>query len=233
MRLDAPTSVLPGSSNDLSTMDYLDAYYHDTVFMHNTLIRAFNGITSQALRIQPFEIPPFSTYVDAFCETLRRHCEGENSTIFPRLASYVPLTGADNLAVLEALERVEEWVREAVRVPEKVDLAELLAAMEAMAPRFTASTHDQVKFMSPSTLRPCIAGPELRGLVNDDIAWIAQNSKMEYLIPFLVLHHDRTTNAFWPGLPEEVKSVIPALIETHAAAWVYAPFDLSGQPQAH
>lgn len=88
--------------------------------------------------------------------------------------------------------------------------------------------------MSSSTLRPCIAGPELRDLVNgkgatfmgaitlshhfalDDIAWIAQNSRMEYLVPFLVLHHDRSTNQFWPGLPEEARSALPALIETHA-----------------
>lgn len=52
---------------------------------------------------------------------------------------------------------------------------------------------------------------------SDDIAWIAQNSRIDYLVPFLVLHHDRSTNEFWPGLPEEAKSALPALIETHAA----------------
>lgn len=233
MHPEAPISIIPASPNDLSTMDYLDAYYHDTAFMHNTLIRAFNGIIKQTLKIQPFEIPPFATYVAAFCETLRRHCEGENSIIFPRLASHVPLNGADNLAVLDGLERVEEWVREAVRVPEKADPTELKAGMEAMAPSFIASTHEQVELISPSTLRTCIAGPELRGLVNDDIAWIAQNSRIDYLVPFLVLHHDRSTNEFWPGLPEEAKSALPALIETHAASWLYAPFDLSGLPRSH
>lgn len=57
---------------------------------------------------------------------------GENSIIFPRLASHVPLNGADNLAVLDGLERVEEWVREAVRVS---DIHLLCSVRQRQQPR--------------------------------------------------------------------------------------------------
>lgn len=227
-----PIALIAASGADLSTMDYVDAYQHDTALMHNTLIRAFNGIVAQALKVLPSEMESFACYVDAFCETLRRHCEGENTVIFPRIATHVPLNGADNQAVLRRLIRVEEWTRDAIQTPEKADPIELMAAMEIMAPAFEENMHGQVKLMTASALASCISGPELRGLVNDDLAWIAQNSRMEYLLPFITLHHDRSTNEIWPGLPDEAKNVLPALIESHAEAWNFAPFDLSGRPRS-
>jgi hypothetical protein len=50
----------------------------------------------------------------------------------------------------------------------------------------------------------------------DDIAWIAQNSRMEYFLPFLVLHHDFSTNEAWPGLPDEAKSALPELVAANS-----------------
>ncbi|KAG9086200.1 hypothetical protein FS749_003850 [Ceratobasidium sp. UAMH 11750] len=228
----APIPTLACASADLASMDYLDAYCHDTALMHNTLIRAFNGIIARVLKIQPCEIPAFSVYVAAFCETLRRHCEGESSIIFPRFRSHGALDSTDNLAVVQRLKRVEEWVRDATEAPEKSDPAELKAAMEILAPVFASNMHDQVKWLSPTTLREFVSGPELRALVNDDIMWIGQNSHIEYLLPFLFLHHDRTTNACWPGLPEQAKSALPELVGMHPDSWVYAPFDLAGNPRS-
>ncbi|QRV97943.1 Hemerythrin HHE cation binding domain [Ceratobasidium sp. AG-Ba] len=223
----APIPVLDCVSADLETMDYLDAYIYDTSMMHNALIRGFNSVVTQAAKIQPCEISAFATYVAAFCETLRRHCEGENEIIFPRLVTHVALDGSDNVAVLQKLERVEEWVREAVETPQKTDPMELKTAMEILAPAFASNMHDQVKQMSPTLLRPFTSCPELRALVDDDIMWIGQNSHMEYLLPFLFLHHDRTANAFWPGLPAEAKAAVPALVGMHSESWSYAPFSVN------
>ncbi|QRV83838.1 hypothetical protein RhiJN_11854 [Ceratobasidium sp. AG-Ba] len=241
----APIPVLDCVPADLETMDYLDAYIYDTSMMHNALIRGFNSVVTQAAKIQPCEVSAFATYVAAFCETLRRHCEGilivnqrnqsianpgtvgENEIIFPRLVTHVALDGSDNVAVLQKLERVEEWVREAVETPQKTDPMELKAAMEVLAPVFALNMHDQVKQMSPALLRPFTSGPELRALVDDDIVWIGQNSHMEYLLPFLFLHHDRTTNAYWPGLPAEAKAAVPALVGMHSESWTYAPFSVN------
>ncbi|KAG9093609.1 hypothetical protein FRC06_011434 [Ceratobasidium sp. 370] len=136
--------------------------------MHNTLIRAFNGIVARALMIQPCEIPAFSVYVAAFCETVRRHCEGENTIVFPRFGSQVALDGADNLAVLQGLKRVEGWVQGATEAPEKTDPAELKAAMEVLAPVFASNMQGQVKRLSPASLCNFVSGPELRALVNGD-----------------------------------------------------------------
>ncbi|CAE6450866.1 unnamed protein product [Rhizoctonia solani] len=222
--------TIAGTSTDLSTMDYLDAYRHDTAFMHNTLIRAFNQIGAKAMKVLPVEMASFSKYVDAFCETLRRHCEGENTIIFPRLAEYTPLNGEDNTAVLGYLERIEQWVREAVQLPEKADPTELIAAMEVMAPIFSENMHEQLNHMSSSALGVSLSGPELRALVNDDIAWIAHNSRMEYFLPFLVLHHDCSTNEIWPSLPDAAKDVLPELVAENSECWQYAPFNLAGQP---
>ncbi|KAG8740046.1 hypothetical protein FRC10_004804 [Ceratobasidium sp. 414] len=168
MPTSAPIPTLACTSADLVTMDYLDAYCHDTALMHNTLIRAFNGIVARVLKIKPCEFPAFSVYVAAFCETLRRHCEGENSTIFPRFASHITSDILDNSAVLQRLKRVEEWVRGATEAPEKTDPAELKAAMEVLAPVFASNMQDQVKCLSPALLRDFVSGPELRALVNGD-----------------------------------------------------------------
>ncbi|CUA74179.1 hypothetical protein RSOLAG22IIIB_11013 [Rhizoctonia solani] len=222
-----PTMV--GTSADLATMDYADAYSHDTTFMHNTLIRAFNQIGAKAMKIPPPEIIDFATYVDAFCETLRRHCEGENTIIFPRISAHTSLNGEDNAALLSCLERVEQWVRDTAQLPEKADPTELVAAMEVMAPVFSKNMHEQPKHMSPSVLRSALSGPELRDLVNTDIAWVAQNSRMEYLLPFLVLHHDISTNEAWPGLPEMAKKALPELAAVNLGCWKYAPFTLREQ----
>ncbi|KAH7329790.1 hypothetical protein B0J17DRAFT_709904 [Rhizoctonia solani] len=214
-----PTIV--GTLTDLSTMDYLDAYRHDTAFMHNTLIRAFNQIGAKARKVLPVEMASFAKYVDAFCE---------NTIIFPRLAEFIPLNGEDNTTVLEYLERVEQWVREAVQLPEKADPIELIAAMEDMAPVFSKNMHEQLDHMSPSALGAAVSGPELRTLVNNDIAWIAQNSRMEYFLPFLVLHHDCSTNEIWPSLPDAARSVLPELVAANPECWQYAPFNLAGRP---
>ncbi|EUC56437.1 hypothetical protein RSOL_179410, partial [Rhizoctonia solani AG-3 Rhs1AP] len=221
-----PTIV--GSPADLSTMDYTNAYRHDTAFMHNTLIRAFNQIGVKVMKILPSEMADFASYVDAFCETLRRHCEGENTIIFPRISVHTSLNGQDNTILLTYLERIEQWVREAIPLPEKADPTELMAAMEAMTLVFSKNMHEQPNHMSPSALQLTLSGPELRTLVNDDIAWIARNSRMEYFLPFLVLHHDSRTNETWPGLPEEAKKALPALVAAHSACWRYAPFTLDG-----
>ncbi|CEL61570.1 hypothetical protein RSOLAG1IB_10133 [Rhizoctonia solani AG-1 IB] len=223
--------TIPGIPTDLSTIDYVEAYPYDTAFMHNCLIRAFNQIGAASMKVLPVEMVNFVKYVDAFCETLRRHCEGENKIIFPRLSASIALDGEDNKELLGFLERVENWVQEAVRIPEKVDLIELVTAMEIMAPVLSKNMHGQVNHMSSSALRSSLSGPELRALVNDDIAWIAQNSRMEYFLPFLVLHHDFSTNEAWPGLPDEAKSALPELVAANSECWNYAPFNLSGQPQ--
>jgi hypothetical protein len=73
---------------------YVEAYPYDTTFMHvsrnqqalasslmvhsfqNCLIRAFNQIGAASMKVLPVEMVNFVKYVDAFCETLRRHCEG-------------------------------------------------------------------------------------------------------------------------------------------------------------
>ncbi|CAE6471243.1 unnamed protein product [Rhizoctonia solani] len=220
--------IIDGTPTDLSTMEsYVDAYRHDTAFMHNALIRAFNQIGAKAMKVPPVEMANFISYVDAFCETLRRHCEGENNIIFPRISAHTSLNGEDNLAVLGCLGRIEQWVREAVQLPEKADPTELIAAMEVMAPVFSKSMHEQLNHMSPSALQSALSGPELRNIINNDIAWIAQNSRMEYFLPFLVLHHDRSTNETWPGLPDEAKNVLPELVTVNPECWQYAPFSLS------
>ncbi|KAG8698031.1 hypothetical protein FRC09_007474 [Ceratobasidium sp. 395] len=152
MSNDAPIPTLACTTADLVTMDYLDAYCHDTALMHNTLIRAFNGIIARAMRVQPCEVPAFSVYVAAFCQTLRRHCEGESAIIFPRLALQATLTGADNLAVLQKLERVEEWVLNATEAPEKADPTELQASLEILAPEFASNMHDQDECISSTPL---------------------------------------------------------------------------------
>ncbi|KAJ1305851.1 hypothetical protein OPQ81_010576 [Rhizoctonia solani] len=221
--------TIAGNPTDLSTMNYVDAYRYDTAFMHNTLIRAFNQIGAKAMKVLPVEMVNFAKYVDAFCETLRRHCEGENMIIFPRLSIHTLLDGEDNRAVLACLERIEQWVREAVQLPEKADPIELVAAMEVMAPIFMLNMHDQPHHMSSSALQSALSGPELRALVDEDIDWIAQNSRMEYIIPFLVLHHDRSTNEVWPGLPDEAMNALPELVAANSECWQYAPFELSGQ----
>ncbi|CAE6346838.1 unnamed protein product [Rhizoctonia solani] len=249
MRSLSVVPTIPGIPIDLSTIDYLEAYQYDTAFMHasrsnkhwllqltvhfsqNSLIRAFNQIGAKSVNVLPVEMVNFVKYVDAFCETLRRHCEGENTIIFPRLSAFLPLDGKDNKALIACLERMEQWVREAVQLPEKADSIELIAAMEVMAPVLRANMHEQVKHMSPSALQSVLSGPELRALVNEDIAWIAQNSRMEYFLPFLVLHHDRRTNEAWPGLPDEANNALPELVAANSECWDYAPFNLSGQPQ--
>ncbi|CAE7127830.1 unnamed protein product [Rhizoctonia solani] len=219
--------TLTGTTADISTMDYIDAYRHDTTFMHNTLIRAFNQIGANAIKVLPSEMTNFASYVDAFCETLRRHCEGENTIIFPRLSAYTPLNGEDNITVLGYLGRMEQWVQGAAQLPEKADPTELIAAMEAMAPAFSKNMHEQPNHMSSLALRLALSGPELRALVDDDITWIAQNSRMEYFLPFLILHHDSTTNEAWPGLPDAAKNALPELVAANSECWQYAPFNLA------
>ncbi|QRW25181.1 hypothetical protein RhiXN_07130 [Rhizoctonia solani] len=212
--------TVAGIPTDLSTIDYVDAY------------RAFNQIGGKALKVLPTEMVNFVNYVDAFCETLRRHCEGENTIIFPRLSSFTALDGEDNKALLGCLERMEQWVHEAAQHPEKADSVELVAAMEVMAPVFSSNMHEQVrKPHEPPALKSALTGPELRALVDEDIAWIAQNSRMEYFLPFLVLHHDRSANEAWPGLPDEAKNALPELMAANPECWHYAPFDLAGQLQ--
>ncbi|KAF8756717.1 hypothetical protein RHS01_04587 [Rhizoctonia solani] len=200
--------TVAGIPTDLSTIDYVDAYRYDTA--------AFNQIGGKALKVLPTEMVNFVNYVDAFCETLRRHCEGENTIIFPRLSSFTALDGEDNKALLGCLERMEQWSmrqhRYALQHPEKADSVELVAAMEVMAPVFSSNMHEQVNHMNPPALKSALTGPELRALVDEDIAWIAQNSRMEYFLPFLVLHHDRSTNEAWPGLPAEAKNALPELM---------------------
>jgi hypothetical protein len=186
------------------------------------------------------------------------------------------LDGADNQAVLQRLERVEQWVCEAgevclsplPRLTSRRQSRSFFARFRHLKRPTQQSSSPLWKFLPRRLPRACrircVTGltHPISGALNvcppagqadvaflvathhfrlgasnarewydnlimsattrsnhfiDDILWIGQNSHMEYLLPFMILHHDQSANPIWPGLPEEAMIALPALVEMHAA----------------
>jgi hypothetical protein len=47
------------------------------------------------------------------------------------------------------------------------------------------------------------------------VSRISERSDMTFLLPFVVSHHDRTTSAHWPKVPEGYFDMFPILILNH------------------
>jgi len=218
-------------------MDSRQSLVHQNILMKNTLIRALNRINELAPLI-PSSHPsflPFLNYVGFSVDMLLLHLEGD-ATFFgspnvngKSLQSYLgPNSNPPTVWLQDNLKDLRKELRGWNEAPGEYT-AKILQENLTFGPKWVALIEKQAESMSADRLTEAISDDELRALIKDNIQWLAGNSDISVLLPFVVSHHDPITSKYWPALTPEGQAGLSDIAQLHSECWAFAPFYITGE----
>ncbi|KAL1660445.1 hypothetical protein GGF50DRAFT_118929 [Schizophyllum commune] len=240
-----PLATLPVANvpSDLNSADPRTALRHVNTLMKNDLLRALNAIQSNGAHTLPGQpsFPAFLDYASRVCGVLELHLEGDQkffTTKDPRVGGrslfevfgytdtgYMPIA----IAGVQALkEKIEGWKLN----PAPYSPAVLTHEM-AFAGPMVNGMKQHVAAIKEDALQAATSKEALVEMVEENLKWFTGQYTAEFLLPFVVAHHDLATTDAWPPIPAEAREALPELVKEHQDLWQFAPFHpLTGAKRA-
>ncbi|KAG1764924.1 hypothetical protein EDD22DRAFT_845626 [Suillus occidentalis] len=223
-----PLPVLPCIPDDLEYIDSINALPHLMALMKNTLIRGLNRVHAYAplVIVGHPALLPFLDYVRSLLAQLDVHLK-EDATFFSSDALLVIATteaNPDTKIIRESIfsltSLVSAWI-----LDESKFCSSALCEGLAFGPMLVVIMQAQIRALTPTLLSPIISHLDLLELITASVKRISERSDITFLFPFVVSHHDRTTSAHWPKVPQFCLEMFPILLLNHPGCWQFAPYN--------
>ncbi|TFK74565.1 hypothetical protein BDN72DRAFT_833051 [Pluteus cervinus] len=235
-----PLSVFASIPDDLNKMDSRISMKHLNLFMKNTIIRGLNTVYAVAPSISSDHsaFPAFMAYTKIVLIMVMFHLDGDEAFFtrpFNEKECLLNFLGSASVAknqplvaaVADAQKRVGAWIID----PKDYTADTLRAALEFGGP-LTEALGKQLDSMNNECLEKIVSHEALHLFIEEHLKWLTTKPEVTILVPFIVGHHDFSTNQHWPGLSAEGNAALPHLVAMQPEAWKFAPVDpLTKAPQ--
>lgn len=223
-----PLPVLPCIPDDLDDLDSRQALPHLMALMKNTLIRGLNRVHAYAplVIVGHPALPPFLDYVRSLLAQLDVHLE-EDATFFSSNALAVVATteaNPDTKTIRESIFSLQSLVSAWILDESKFCSSTLCEGL-AFGPTLVAIMQAQIRAITPTLLSSIISHLDLFELITASVSRLSERSDITFLFPFVVAHHDPTTSAHWPKVPQFCVEMFPILLLNHPGCWQFAPYN--------
>lgn len=209
--------------------------------MKNTILRGLNRVHEVAPLISPLDqrnFYAFMVYTGHVLTMLELHLDGDEAFFTNDLRaedSLLDVLGphcvAKRPSLAEPLTEVQALVRRWTHDPFLYDAQVLRESLE-FSDQLVRTFGRQLDAMSCQNLDGIIEPEVITMLLKENDEWLMGNGNPGIFIPYIMAHHDTTTNSHWPGLPAAGIVALPQIVAPFRDVWAFAPFDpLTGQPQ--
>ncbi|KAG8957137.1 hypothetical protein FRC03_010506 [Tulasnella sp. 419] len=229
------------TSLNVAEMDYRDGLKLDLALMHNVLIRSLNSIINHAPRITPANQAAFLVYIQAFHDTCKVHMDGQETKLFPDLEAKSNAAGikwkavddpARRILIADRLRQLHDYIEQLKKGPEVFNHLSVINVINQLAETLLQDFKSISGNLEGERLKSFVSHEELTDIAKQSLRWVETHSNVTIFLPFLASHHDKTTNAFWPGFPPLALEAIPKFTAMNPKTWEFAPFNpVTGAPQ--
>ncbi|GLB37334.1 hypothetical protein LshimejAT787_0403850 [Lyophyllum shimeji] len=230
-----PLPLFPTIADDLEAMDSRQSVQHMNTFMKNTLIRGVNNVYDTASHVNNDRLAyHFLRYATVVFDILRVHIEGDQkffSTKNAKGTSLVDFLGiADSYAaefsvLYSAVQGMQKKLQSWIKCPATYSSVEFRKTLETFSKPMLQSMTNQRKALDRGHMMKFCAEPEMRGMITDNLHWLASHSDVAVLLPFVLSHHDPATSARWPNVAPEGLKLVPEFVNKDPICWAFARFD--------
>ncbi|KAA1478119.1 hypothetical protein DENSPDRAFT_658967 [Dentipellis sp. KUC8613] len=233
-----PLPMLPTSACNLAKLPQSHALPLEMSFMKNTIFRALNNLHELAPNVSSRDSKTRTAlliYTANLCDIIVFHVEndahffkkpGEGGVVLGDILG--PACMPDMQGLKERTKDLKAMVDKWIKTGE-YDASRLLAAL-TLGDELSQKMRQQVMAIDVHRVSTSVPEDVLHRMVQANVHRFASQLDIQFLVPFLCSHHDRTTSQYWPPMSPEGKQAMPDLIKQFRMCWDLAPFDcISGK----